>query len=389
MDLDKFLERDVIEFLEQKDLERKEKREVISEEVEEFSMDKDYYQIFREALEKRDLYSAKKMFEEVKEKFAKAETDVEKNTFTGLIENMYTDLKNFDAKEDVEKEFVKEITGMEAITKEPIDDKKAKQEKELVDKKIKIKNEIAVHQEKTAEFLQKMDLEAAMSEYRKMKGSFEGFPDGAKQEKEEIFNDVISSYYQIKRLENLKKKETSQEDRKKDDERRRILSKTKQEVLLSTKKTKVFLQQGDLKKAMIEYDSNLKKTFEMFPKDMIEEKRALYHLTLKVYDQIHKKSEEIKRSGTTKKDRGKEKEVPEHKEHLDFIMDLKKEVRATITLMKERKIVDAGHKLLEIKRRMNNFPEDKVMEKAQFEHLIEEITHRLNFLRQSLEVKNA
>jgi len=386
MNIESFLEKDIIEFLEKKDLERKEKREIVAEEIEEFSLKKDYYKLFKTALEKRDLYTAKKLFEEVQQNFANAETDVEKETYTGLMENMFTEMKGFDAKEETEKEFVKEITSMGTIKE--IESKEIKKD-EFEEKKIKIKNELAVASEEISEFLQKGDLAAAMNEYKSMKGRFNEFPDEAKVEKEELFNDLISSYYQIKKLEKIKKEEKEETKKEKDEKKKQLLSRTKEDVLLVTKKIEIFLKQGKLTKAMEEYE-NLKEIFDNFPKKFEEEKKALYKHTIKVYKAIKKRTEEIKRKKTKK---SMKKEItPEEREKnksLNFIINLKKEVKDTIMLIKERKLEEAEVKLLEVKRMMNWFPEDKQSEKEQFEHLIDEITHRINFLKQTPNIQNA
>ncbi|MBU0471378.1 MAG: hypothetical protein KKF89_06105 [Nanoarchaeota archaeon] len=394
MDLDKFLEKDIIEFLELKDKEREERKDEASEEiVEKISTHQTQYQLFQDAIERKDFYSAEKMFEDVKNKFARATSESEKNKYMTLMENMYTDLQNsdfenFEKKEDVEKEFVNEIKSLEKDDKLIHGKKRIEQEKELKEQKIKIKNEISECQEKIIDYLQREDLEAAIKEYKKMKARFDMYPEEPKEEKQEVFTTVISTYYQLRKLETLKRSRTENKKKQEEDKRKTLLSETKQEVMLSTKKINIYLGDKQLKNSMSEYNK-LKDLFETFPRNLKEERKALYEITLKIYKQIHEKTEEIKRTTITKEKEGKEKEVPKEKEHLDFIMELKKDVREIIFLMKDQKIKEAENNLLDIRRRMTGFPPNKAIEKAMFEHLIKEITHRLNFLKQTLEVKNA
>ena len=207
MNLDVYLEKDITEFLEKKELERRQKElKDTAPKVEDFSMEQDFYKDFQEALDKRDLFKAKKIFDQTQRLTANAESEEDKNNYTDMVENMYTDLMSFSAEEDSEKEFIHNLKGMDSLQTEfgtEVNDNG------LEKKKIKIKNEIALSVQKISEFLQNTDGAAAMTEYKKMRGSFNEYPANPKHEKEELFNDIISSYYQIKKLEKIKKLEVS------------------------------------------------------------------------------------------------------------------------------------------------------------------------------------
>ncbi|MBC8495100.1 hypothetical protein H8D36_03030 [archaeon] len=394
MNLDVYLEKDITEFLEKKELERRQKElKDTAPKVEDFSMEQDFYKDFQEALDKRDLFKAKKIFDQTQRLTANAESEEDKNNYTDMVENMYTDLMSFSAEEDSEKEFIHNLKGMDSLQTEfgtEVNDNG------LEKKKIKIKNEIALSVQKISEFLQNTDGAAAMTEYKKMRGSFNEYPANPKHEKEELFNDIISSYYQIKKLEKIKKLESNRTQKKKDEKREKILTDAKENILVFTHKIQVFLKEKELKKAMEEYEQ-AKVMFEKFPEKYSEERKALYTHLLDLYKDIKKKAEEIK--GKNKivikkkviEKQIEEKEVEEKdkdKRSHSFIVDLKKEVRDIILLMKDHKIKEAEMNLLEVKRKMHWFPEGKDNEKQQFEHLIEEINHRINFLKQTPKIKN-
>lgn len=394
MNLDVYLEKDITEFLEKKELERRQKElKDTAPKVEDFSMEQDFYKDFQGALDKRDLFKAKKIFDQTQRLVANADSEEDKSNYTDMIENMYTDLMGFSAEEDSEKEFIHNLKGIGPLQTEFDTDVN---DEGLEKKKIKIKNEIALSVQKISEFLQNTDGAAAMIEYKKMRGSFNEYPANPKHEKEELFNDVISSYYQIKKLEKIKKLESNRTQRKKDEKREKILIDAKENILVFTQKIQVFLKEKELKKAMEEYEQ-AKVMFEKFPEKYSEERKALYTHLLDLYKDIKKKAEEIK--GKNKivikkkviEKQIEEKEVDEKdkdKRTHSFIVDLKKEVRDIILLMKDHKIKEAEMNLLEVKRKMNWFPEGKDNEKQQFEHLIDEINHRINFLKQTPKIKN-
>ena len=364
MDLQNFLEEDMVRFLEQKQREQENKREEASEEIEEFSMDKDYEKLMKKALEYRDFYTAKKLFDEVKKKLSTADTKLEEKTYTKLLENLYTTIRGFGMQEETGDDFIKEIT-------------EASQEiqSKSMSYKDKIKKDIESLNHKLAKHLKNEDLLAATREYKKMKSRFNEFPDDDHEEKEELFKDVISGYYQIKKLEKILREEDEQEQNREKIDKQKILEETKEDVLLHTQKIKVFLEDEKVKEAMLEY-LNLKNIFEEFPDSLMEEKKAIYSHIMNMYKAIKKKKEEL--YGKT------------DQKSLDamFLVDLRSKIKNTIKLMKEKDLGQAESMLMDVKHQMHNFPQNKVKEEEKFNELIEQIETRINFLRQTRELKN-
>ena len=112
MNLENFLEKDIIEFLEEKEKNVSQKKEEIVEEKEEFSTHKDYASLFQNALDVRDMQTAKNIFREIQTKVANAKTQIEHESYTELMESMFTQMQVIKEKSKDDKGFVKEIEDM-------------------------------------------------------------------------------------------------------------------------------------------------------------------------------------------------------------------------------------------------------------------------------------
>ena len=78
--------------------------------------------------------------------------------------------------------------------------------------------------------------------------------------------------------------------------------------------------------------------------------------------------------------------VKRGREIFHVMIKLKEEIKEIIYLMKESEIDKAKLKLIEIKHEIEMLPDDKKEEKNKFEHIIEEIGHRMNFLEHTTEM---
>lgn len=321
MDLEKFLEKDMVEFIENKDIERKQVQEAVME-------------------------------------------------------------------EELEEEYSKTKPGTEAIKKDLL----SQQAKEnMVEaQKEEIKKAIAGLSDKISNEIQKKDLAKAMVLYKSMKKEFSKYPEKDEKEKENLFNDLIEAYYQIKKFEKSHLEVKMHAEKLEEDRKEHILGDTNEQVQLILKKIKVYLDHDDVKMSMSEYE-NLKKVFEKFPKEFKDERKKLYDHMVVVYNEIHKKSSILKQKKQEIEPPKIElvsKEMSDKKNNINFLIEQKKKIKDIISLMKERRFEDAGLKLLEAKQAINRFPEEEKKEKEQYSDIVEEISHRLNFLKQIMEIKN-
>ncbi|MBU0665947.1 MAG: hypothetical protein KKC26_01160, partial [Nanoarchaeota archaeon] len=226
MDLNLFLEKDIIEFLEKEENKRRNRmEEVEDEEFDFFNIQKDYYKRLIRALDQNDVEKAKEIFDDVKKKHEEAKNELEKKQLYTLLDDIYMEIKKHTDKTKNDAELEQEVESIEkdgVITKES-DKQEQKKEQE------KIKNEIAESSVKINSYLRKEDLQAAMIEYKTMKSKFNKL-DGTEEEKEDVFQDVMAAYYQIKRLEkHVQEKKLTREQKKKID-KEETAKKVKKEI---------------------------------------------------------------------------------------------------------------------------------------------------------------
>ncbi|MFH1770381.1 MAG: hypothetical protein ABH828_02375 [archaeon] len=319
MDLEKFLERDMIEFIENKDIERKHAQEAVME-------------------------------------------------------------------EELEEEYSETKSGTEAIKQELIS--QSMKEHLTESRKSEIKQHVEEFSEKIFVAIQNKDLAKAMVLYKSMKHEFKKYPEKDEKEKEKLFNDLIEAYYQIKKLEKNQLEEKIHVEKLEEDKKEHLLGDVNEKIQLILKKIKVYLNHDDITKAMEEYDK-LKTVFEKFPREFKEERRKLYDHMVVVYNEIHKQSNiQKQKEMDEEKAEPLSKEKDDKKGNINFLIEQKKKIRDIISLMKQKNFEEAGLKLLEAKQAINRFPEEEMAEKEQYTNIVDEINHRLNFLKQTMEINN-
>ena len=308
----------------------------------------------------------------------------EQNELVKEVKRLREEQKKF--KEEVKKlraeqeKFKEEVKKLKEEQKHLKEEEKALEEsqEELINE---TKIEILKAQRNIAESLNKKDLKSAIKEYKAMKEHFNDIPSKSAKTKEEMFNDLISSYYQIRKLERIMKGELVQPTQLKDEEFIELFKQTKENVSLLTKRITVLLGDENLKQAINEYN-NLKKLFDEFPKESKAEKKNLYKHTIKIYKNIRNELKKIKTKSVTEK-----KPTSKGAKDTYKIIALKNEIKEIITLMKAKKLEEAEIKLLNVKKESNSLPDEKAEEKSKLEHISDELSHRLNFLRHTTKNK--
>jgi len=321
MDLETFLEKDMMEFLEEKDFERKEKSSIINE-------------------------------------------------------------------EETEREY----------TDQPLIDEPGIFEKNSA-LKMAIKKDVTKSSEIIFELLKYKKVFDAIQEYKKMKERFNEFPEDAAKEKEKLFTEVIVNYYEIRKVEKAMKNKQLVIQNNKIQKQNTIQNNAKNSIIIRTKKIRAFLKESNINNAMKEYEL-AKQEFESFPNDSLEEKKNLYNLISNIYKEIGEAINSEKKEKTTtnqpntkvetlsSETAGAPKDKLLSEKEVNPVEDIKKNIKEIILLMKQQRITDAEMKLLEVKQQINQLPTDKDVESSRFEHLLEEITHRINFLKQTTEMNN-
>lgn len=415
MDLESYLEQNIIDFLEKKEAEKEIKATQIRKEQESFRMKKDYLGILRSAISTENFEKAKEIFDEADNEFAKAKTDIERKQYTEMMDTMFLMIRKHDSlkkeikrmiekkerehEEQKQKEAIKteekpvSLSKMQpkgvVMTEVPAEEPMNKDDvQKLV---VAVKKDLENSNIKISQYLETNNFNAAMDEYKQMKKRFDQVPDYA-EEKKNLFEDLISCYNQIKKLEHLVTKEITDEIKKNKEKRKKLFEETKEKVLLTSKKIKVFLQNTQYRNAMLEYNE-IKELFDSYPLEYKTERSVFYKQLIHVYEEIkkiieenyHKKIfKEKKPLKTLKKEDNPE--IKRGREIFHVMIKLKEEIKEIIYLMKESEIDKAKLKLIEIKHEIEMLPDDKKEEKNKFEHIIEEIGHRMNFLEHTTEM---
>ena len=347
MDLESYLEQNIIDFLEKKEAEKEIKATQIRKEQESFRMKKDYLGILRSAISTENFEKAKEIFDEADNEFAKAKTDIERKQYTEMMDTMFLMIRKHDSlkkeikrmiekkerehEEQKQKEAIKteekpvSLSKMQpkgvVMTEVPAEEPMNKDDvQKLV---VAVKKDLENSNIKISQYLETNNFNAAMDEYKQMKKRFDQVPDYA-EEKKNLFEDLISCYNQIKKLEHLVTKEITDEIKKNKEKRKKLFEETKEKVLLTSKKIKVFLQNTQYRNAMLEYNE-IKELFDSYPLEYKTERSVFYKQLIHVYEEIKKIIEENYHKKIFKEKKPlktlKKEDNPEIKREITLIME--------------------------------------------------------------------
>lgn len=210
LELEKFFERDIIEFLDEKS------REILGNEKG-ASFDFIYEQI-EKSLQKRDVESAINLLEEVANKYNGISLD---DAYKPIIYNEFMELIEL-AKSYVEKglkdvnldEIISQVMEMDETKESSLPDKISAFQKikmERARKKIEEEEKIYKSQEELNKKrklieknlfinIRKKRVKEAMLDYKQLKDLFEEYPSKFEEEKQEFYNDILAFFMQIKKL---------------------------------------------------------------------------------------------------------------------------------------------------------------------------------------------
>ena len=115
MDFDKFLEKDIISFLDQQALKVAEKSEGLrEEEFDLYEVTEDYTKEIAQALQDKDLNKAQHVFEEIKNKYVQEpEGSLSKKRFYVIMEEVYEKIKDYENKASGQKSLFETIKEYE------------------------------------------------------------------------------------------------------------------------------------------------------------------------------------------------------------------------------------------------------------------------------------
>ncbi len=235
MELSRFLQQDIEEFLERK---TKAKRESLSksreEEMELFSIERDYAKETEEALEDDNLAKAKRIFDDLRTLYNKLDQDSEeRERIFSILEEVYAKIKDYLSRQNIEQSLADEIKDIEehglgkaeqtpkaadikdddlkgpSVPKQDntIEDEIKKErlqfEKAALDDQIareRMHKEMGELVKKIIKRIENKDLRGAVREYHSLKETFAKYPADDKFRKVEWYNRVVEIFNQIKAL---------------------------------------------------------------------------------------------------------------------------------------------------------------------------------------------
>jgi hypothetical protein len=380
MDFEKFIEKDIIEFLDEQTMMVAEKAaELREEEFDLYEITEDYSREITKALKDGNLRKAGEIFEDVKEKFMKApENALSKKRFYIIMEEIYEKIKDYETNEEGKKnlfETIREYEEKGLFAKPDVLQKKDTGSISLLLSTINIK-EKELEKLTSKKPLTNYDFAKAIQKYRQLKELIKRIPIKYEKEKAKSYESALTWFYTIQRLkERTEKAELAKaglEEVKKERPIEEVLAEvrtTKGEIIRSHLKVSGLIRKRDLAGSISEY-RRLKKLCESFPDEMEEEKTALLADALSLYESIRKLKQNLE------KERGAQAATAERGEQGQKTAAASKdEIRSKLYMLKqflaERNSPSAAKEYDEIRNLFQNYNEGSLEEKKQlFDEII-------------------
>ena len=201
-ELEKFFERDIIEFLDKKAQEKGALDEV--QELEKALQYEDYKKatkVIERAVKRFNKTEAKEIYKEIHlNKVIELVNKAKDLTINLNEENELTRvLKLLKESRQLEQETTKNIDVFEEIRRQERE-KEEEEERKNVERAKQLENEMFELNKKLFISIRKKDIKNAILQYRELKSKFQMYPSIFKDEKTEIYNDLIAFYMRIKKL---------------------------------------------------------------------------------------------------------------------------------------------------------------------------------------------
>lgn len=301
MDFEKFIDIDIIEFLDEQALALAERtEEVREEEFDLYEITKDYTREITEALKEGNLKKAQEIFEDVKEKYTKSPPDsLNKKRLYIIMEEIYEKIKDYENQDESKKnlfETIREYEESGLFSTPETETKKGPETISLILSTIQIK-EKELERITSKPNLNHYDFARAIQRYRQLKELIKRIPTEHEKEKAKAYESALTWYYTIKKLkekiekaEEQKRKEEEakqQQEEKPIEEKLAEIRKLKEEIVQSHVKIAELIKKRDLQGSIAEY-RKLKSLCEQFPYEMEAEKTALLADALSMYESIKK-----------------------------------------------------------------------------------------------------
>jgi tetratricopeptide (TPR) repeat protein len=344
MDLSKFIQQDIIDYLEEKTSEQREELgKLRSEEISIFSIEKDYAKETEQALAEENYNKAKKIFEELRVAYnTNKGNEEEKDKIYTILEEVYNKIKEkLRGKSNLEEDLLAFEKGMESIKEENnnFDTAATEEEEERQIHNTELKKIML----SISNSLENEDANKAIEAYDQLKKAFELYPAEDKYRKLEWYNQVLLTYEQIKKLQKKKEQQKTEEEKKK------ISEKQEEEKKKISEK-----QEEEEKKKNIE-------------QQQIEEEK-------KREEEEQKKQEEEK----AKKQLASQE-----------LKSIKEEIKALIESLDQGDIKKTANLLIDAKHKVTKLGKEYEKEKNALESILATANNRIVFMKQEEDRKKA
>ncbi len=402
MDFDKFLEKDIIEFLDEQSQKVAEKAAGLrEEEFDMYEITQDYTKDLHDALKEGDLRKAQKVFEDVKGRYTRAPNgSLSKKRLYTIMEEIYEKIKDYEEKEEGKKDLfdtIKEYEKSGLFTKPEVFKAKKSKSSDLIlgiiSRKEKELEKLTSKKDLNAE-----DLKKAIKGYREIKTLVMKIPKTHSDEKAKVFESALSWYYTLKKLkEEYRKKEGIRvrkmlssageaKERVPVEEELGKVRGIKHSIVESHTKIADYLRKKELRKSIDEY-RRLKKLCEAFPREMEEEKTALLADALSLYESIKKLKESLeKRKFRDIHERLEERSEDDEKGRLrEKIQNRLAKVRGFLA---QKDSASAGNEYNIIKELFNKYPNEPIEDKKKLYDEILKAHSDIKLLENDLKTKS-
>jgi len=364
MEFDKFLEKDMVDFLSEASARIADKAAAVrEEEFDMFEITQDYSKEINSALKEGDLRRAQHVFENVKNKYMQApDNSMIKKRLYIIMEEIYEKIKDFESRDKGKKDLFETIKDYEAeglFTKPELFEKKEEEKLSIVLSSIPVK-EKALDNITSRSSLNSKEFKEAIRIYHELRMLVSKIPEAYGKEKSALAEKLVGHYYTIKKLkeQSMKKSLPTQQDNQpssaqdkpkpKDslpvEDRLAAIRHLKTEIVMLHDKITNSVNNKDLRSSLTGY-KQMRKLCDEFPSELNDEKTALRADALSIYDQISKLKQELSEKHETKQDdhqgsdtvgKSKEEELAENVKQLEKEKQKNKEIEDKELAEKEK-----------------------------------------------------
>jgi hypothetical protein len=290
MDFGKFIEKDIIEFLDEQAGKVAEKSAAMrEEEFGMFEITKDFSKELDESLKNGDLKKAQSVFDEVKGKYEKApDSSMSKKRLYIIMEELYERIKDYEAQEEGKKSLFDSLKDFEkeGLFSNP----------ELLSKNetgiSMLMSSISAKEKELESILNRpgfslKELKDSILRYKELKALAQRIPD-TRKEKREAGERTVNWYMMIKKKEKEltpPEKSKSAVPEKPIEERLAEVRKKKEEIIALSDKIKEYIKAKNIMKSVLEY-KKMKKLCEDLPLELSDEKEVMMAEAREIYLRI-------------------------------------------------------------------------------------------------------